>query len=275
MCYSTIVVPCYNEANRLDVQAFLGFAHRDAGCRFLFVNDGSTDGTLPILQGLSRAGPGRFRVLDLPRNLGKAEAVRRGVLEAAGSEPERIGYWDADLATPLAAIGDFSRVLDEHPRVQVVLGSRVRLLGRSIHRRVPRHYLGRAFATAASLALRIPVYDTQCGAKLFRATPEIVSLFDEPFRSRWIFDVELLARFIAARRPADGPAEERLYELPLTHWEDVAGSKLRLRHFLRAALELTAIGLELRARRQAADAAGRTIPFPVRTHRHPPDKEAA
>lgn len=274
-CRTTIVVPCFNEASRLDVQAFCEFVQHDSDCRFLLVNDGSTDQTLSVLVGLTRCSPDRFRVLDLTANSGKAEAVRRGVLAAAAEKPEWIGYWDADLATPLSAIADFSRVLDTHADVQLVLGSRVQLLGRSIHRRMIRHYLGRIFATAASIVLRLPVYDTQCGAKLFRATPEMVSLFAEPFRSAWIFDVEILARFLAARRNAWSPVESALYELPLALWEEVGGSKVKPRHFLRAAFELIAIDRDYRARRRSGNSAGSVLPFPRPAHQPLPERKVA
>lgn len=247
----TIVVPCYNEAARLPTGEFLEFAERNASCRFLFVNDGSTDRTREVLESLTRLAPGRFALHSLPRNRGKAEAVRQGVLEAARQRPEHIGYWDADLATPLESIPDFCDVLDRNQHVQMVLGSRVRLLGRVIRRRPLRHVLGRGFATAASIVLGMAVYDTQCGAKLFRATPDMAALFAQPFQSRWIFDVELLARLVVARRAAgSSPAETALYELPLSQWQDVSGSKVRPRHFIRALFELTAIAIRYRLARR-------------------------
>jgi glycosyltransferase involved in cell wall biosynthesis len=186
-----VVIPCFNEANRLDLRAFVEHSVR-GDAALLFVNDGSSDDTGDVLDELCAINPANFSALHLPRNCGKAEAVRQGVLRAFQRQPAYIGYWDADLATPLDAIGEFRAYLAANPRVEMLLGARVRLLGRTIERRISRHCAGRVFATAASWVLQLPVYDTQCGAKLFRATDRTRLLFAEPFRSRWIFDVELL-----------------------------------------------------------------------------------
>jgi dolichyl-phosphate beta-glucosyltransferase len=239
---SVIVVPCYNEAARLDVTAFKSFLERSHGVAFLMVDDGSTDGTSQMLEQLRSAAPQRVSVLGLGENVGKAEAVRRGIKLALRRSPASVGYWDADLATPLKAILNFRAVLDQRPETVLVMGSRVAMLGREIRRSWKRHLLGRTFATAASLVLGLTVYDTQCGAKLFRVTRETAALFDRPFRARWIFDVELLARMVASARRGDRcPAAEAIYEYPLERWQDVAGSRLKSHDFLVAISDLAAI----------------------------------
>ena len=242
MLETVIVVPCFNEAERLPRNPVLRFAQEHPEIHLLLVNDGSSDGTLALLQDIAAASTGNISVEDQQPNQGKAEAVRTGVLAAYAMSPRFIGYWDADLATPLEEIPRFIAVLEERPKVEIVFGSRVKLLGRSIERRAVRHIMGRVFATVASLTLGLPVYDTQCGAKLFRATPAMGRLFAEPWITGWIFDVEWIARLIETRRINDQPpAQEVIYELPLRTWHDVAGSKLKPRDFLRAIFEMAAI----------------------------------
>jgi glycosyltransferase involved in cell wall biosynthesis len=205
----------------------------------VFVDDGSTDGTPAILADLAARSRGMVRVLTLNENVGKARAVQLGVQSAFDSQPDFVGYWDADLATPLSALREFLDVFDRHPDVDIVMGARVKLLGRDVSRSPIRHYSGRVFATAASMALGIGVYDTQCGAKVFRVTEPVRQAFAAPFRSKWIFDVEILARYVSAMgRTA---AESRIFELPLKQWTAVPGSKLRLTHAIRAAWDLAVI----------------------------------
>ncbi len=236
MAGAQIVVPCFNEAQRLRADAFRAYCARVSDVDFLFVDDGSTDRTLDVLRELERALPGRVMVLALERNSGKAEAVRRGMLAALKSGAELAGYWDADLATPLEEIGRFRHVLATHSGVDLVLGARVQLLGRLVRRRAIRHYLGRVFATGVSLFLRLPIYDTQCGAKLMRADAGLAPLFEERFCVNWTFDVEMLARLTRLRGLS--AARASLYELPLEHWEDVAGSKVKPSDFAVAFAEI-------------------------------------
>ncbi len=246
-----VVVPCYNEARRLRIEAFAAFFASPAseGVQLLFVNDGSRDATLAVLQALRSRFADRVRVLDKQPNGGKAEAVRHGMLHALALPGCSVtGFWDADLATPLAQIPDLAQVLAANPFFTMVFGARVRLLGRHIQRMPLRHYLGRVFATVASSMLRLPIYDTQCGAKLFRITPELAEVLREPFRSRWIFDVELLARFMARHRGDPDSVRGVIYEYPLPEWTDVAGSKVGPLDFFKALGELVRIRRQYLAR---------------------------
>lgn len=239
MLRAIIVVPCYNEAKRLSREAFLAFFRQRVSLGVIFVNDGSTDDTLAVLNSIASEFPEQASVLDFTINQGKAEAVRSGILHALGSKPKYVGYWDADLATPLSDIERFCEVLDHNEAADIVFGARVQLLGRHIKRAALRHYLGRVFATIASTVLSLRIYDTQCGAKVFRTTVLTGRLFEQPFLSRWVFDVEILARLIhLSRQGASRPPADLVIEYPLEKWTDVGKSKVRPRDFLRAVLDL-------------------------------------
>lgn len=234
-----IVVPCFNEQERFSPEAFRKFAEQWRDGAFLLVDDGSTDNTLHILKDLEGSMPNSFAVLGLPKNVGKAEAVRSGFQRAFQSAPEYVGFWDADLATPVDAVPLFETVFAGKPATEMVFGARVKLLGRRINRNALRHYLGRVFATAVAVVLGIEIYDSQCGAKLFRNSSSLRAIFNEPFLSKWIFDVEILARFIILKRPLTPiDVADFVYELPLPEWIDKKGSKLRAVDFGRALVEL-------------------------------------
>ena len=239
-----LVVPCYNEAARFDSAAFARALAKNADFALVLVNDGSTDDTSATLHDLARRSPERVEVVDQPNNAGKAEAVRQGMLTAFASGAEMAGYWDADLATPLDALGDFVSDLDADADVDIVLGARVAMLGHEIQRSAIRHYAGRVFATLASVTIGLPVYDTQCGAKLFRCNAKTRALFDEPFGSRWVFDVELLARYLE-----NGGSPSGIREQALARWTDIAGSKVKPSDFLGGIVELARIKRRYRRRR--------------------------
>ncbi len=234
-----LVVPCHNEAPRLDPEAFLHFVATHPGVQLVLVDDGSLDATGEILERMRAAAPAAVTTLRHSPRRGKGEAVRAGILAGLAQRAALVGFFDADLSTPLRAIDDFLAVLRDRPAVEFVLGSRVMLMGRDIERKATRHYLGRMFATAASHALDLPVYDTQAGAKILRVNAATATLFAAPFRSAWIFDVELIARYLRlAVAPGEPARRDRLYELVLPAWHDRPGSKLRWYDFVRAVVEL-------------------------------------
>lgn len=243
---ATIVIPCYNEAVRLDQAAIISALDEMPWLRFCLVDDGSTDNTAALLVELQQRAPDRIDVLHLGRNCGKAEAVRRGLLRVctsySGATPALCGFWDADLSAPLSELALLAAAFEAEPAIEWVWAIRLRALGRTITRGALRHYLGRAFATATSLVLGLGAYDTQCGAKLFRVTPLLLDVISEPFLSRWVFDVEMLSRADALLRSDGGRrVADIVYEQPLRAWHHRAGSKVRPLDFVRASLELLRI----------------------------------
>lgn len=236
-----IAVPCFNEAQRIDPAAVHDLVDRTSA-RVLLVDDGSTDGTPKRLHEIAAGRPGSIEVVELTPNAGKGEAVRIGLLAGLDGRAQIVAYCDADFAAPPAEIARLIGIVRARSDLDVLIGSRVGLLGHDIRRSLARHYLGRLFATASSLALRLQVYDTQCGAKVMRATPTLRRALAEPFRSRWAFDVELLARLV---RPRDGhgiPAGA-LLEVPLESWRDVGGSRLDAPGAALAVVELARLAM--------------------------------
>lgn len=235
-----IVVPCYDEADRLDVAALLELA-RATGGTVIAVDDGSRDGTGALLAEAARHHGDALQVLNLTVNGGKGEAVRAGLRAGVAAGAEIVGYYDADLATPPEEMARLVGEARGHPERAVVLGSRVGLLGHEIHRSMWRHYLGRIFATASSAALGLAVYDTQCGAKVFRVTPALRAALTDAFESRWSFDVELLGRLVSA-----GTDPATMIEVPLRAWRDVSGSKLGVGAGATAAWDLVKVARRVR-----------------------------
>lgn len=228
-----IIVPAYNEFNRLDTNKFQSFCDKNKNIHFLFVDDASKDDTVLKIRELINQDAASFSVLSLPRNLGKGEAVRNGMLESFKSQPIYVGFWDADLSTPLDEIPRFLEILNTQADIFLVTGARVRLLGRDIERRNLKHYLGRISATLISMLLGIPCYDTQCGAKIFRLTQVIRCIFSDPFTSKWIFDVEILSRFLKhARTDSAYHPQQCVYELPLLTWTDTIDSNVKAKDYL-------------------------------------------
>lgn len=235
--YNSIVlaVPCFNERHRLEVAQFAKDAIKN-DLQILFVDDGSTDGTADFIAN-QIAGIPHLAILRHPKNRGKGATVRMGMLHLAEHHPEAawIGFWDADLSTRLAEARRMLRFLEmEGGGYDAVWASRVMRGGSRITRSFKRHLFGRLFATAAGEFLNVRIYDTQCGAKLFRRDVVECS-FREEFVSRWIFDVELCLRL----------GQKRILECPVTAWSDTPHSKVSLlRDFPGVARDLLHIRLK-------------------------------
>ncbi|WP_447636455.1 glycosyltransferase [Flavobacterium microcysteis] len=226
MNQTLFIIPFYNEGKRISFEEYLQIMGASNEIDFLLINDGSSDDTLDILNKLSEKLE-NCTVYSLSQNSGKAEAIRQGILHSE-KRYEYIGYLDADFSTP---VSEMIRLLDNaknDKKLNIVLGSRVKLLGNQVVRSQARHYFGRIFATIISkIILRVPVYDTQCGAKIIKA--DIAKkLFEKPFLTRWIFDVEMLLRY----KISYPDFLIAVKEFPLETWIEKGNTSIKLKEFL-------------------------------------------
>ena len=238
-----LVIPCFNEVARLAGQNIAELvANDDVGV--VLVDDGSDDGTRELMFNIKNAVAG-VDVLVLKQNMGKAEAVRRGMNHALTLGAKVVGYLDADFATPAKDMLALLNKLEAND-VKVCLGSRWLHLGAKIDRTAFRHYGGRVFATIASSVLKLNIYDTQCGAKAFCVSEVLVRSISEPFLSRWAFDVELIGRLLNDASEDARYTEQDFIEIPLQTWRDIRGSKIRIADMVTATFELLLISRALK-----------------------------
>jgi len=202
-----------------------------------FVNDGSTDGTQSVLQKLCEKFPATVNLISSPKNLGKAEAVRMGMLHCLkNTDFEYIGYSDADLSAPLEEFLTLKNYMTGE--IEFCFGSRILKIGSVIERSGKRHYTGRIIATFISNVLDLKVYDTQCGCKLF--SRELAAyLFEKHFISTWLFDVEIFARILS--KYGKQKALTKMLEIPLVKWINKDGSKVKATYFFKLWIDLLKI----------------------------------
>ncbi len=221
-----LVVPCYNEENRINIPCYLESLQKLPHLHVVFVNDGSKDNTLQVLQSLKNQLPQQISILDLKTNAGKANAVFEGFQTVIALQPDYLGYIDADLAVSLEEFQTLITIAKQENK-NFVFGSRWKRIGSNIDRKMSRHYIGRIFATIASSILGLDVYDTQCGAKVFDLQTA-KHVFSKPFTVNWVFDVEIFFRLLQIY-PREKFAEYAT-EFPLKEWRDVEGSKVKFSH---------------------------------------------
>ena len=222
-----IVVPCYNEADRLPFSQFENFLSLQPKVSVFFVNDGSIDKTEKVLMGLKNQFPNQIEVFNIRQNGGKANAVLTGFRQVLTQKGfDKVAYLDADLATSLEECHRLSAQINE--KVVLAFGSRILKLDNQIKRKWYRFLLGRFVATAISNTLKLNIYDSQCGCKIFEfQTAE--KIFDEPFISKWLFDVEIFFRMIHLFGRSE--IQNHLREIPLKTWVDTPDSRVSPLYF--------------------------------------------
>jgi len=224
-----IVIPCYNEADRIPISQFERFLPSNPKVSVFFVNDGSKDKTEAVLLALKDEFTSQIEILHLEENQGKANAVYKGMqLVLRKNHPYKIAYLDADLATSLEECLRLSKSVKE--KIVLAFGSRILKLDNQIKRKWYRFILGRLVATAISSSLKLSIYDSQCGCKIFESQTA-KKIFDQPFISKWLFDVEIFFRMI--RLYGRNEIQNHLREIPLKKWVDTPDSRVSPLYFFK------------------------------------------
>lgn len=231
---TAIIIPCFNEQARLNLESIVQFLSARKNFLALLVNDGSSDQTAQVLEEIKKQLPEQVRIISHQKRKGKAEAVRSGLIESLKDPEVSIhGYLDADLAVSLEEFERLSELMRNSGK-SFILGSRIKKVGSRISRNEFRHFYSRFIATLVGYATRLDVYDTQCSAKMFR-TELVPVITAEPFRTKWLFDVELIDRI----RKQVGELNDHGHEEPLLAWDEKKGSKLKWYNLFRILRELS------------------------------------
>jgi CheY-like chemotaxis protein len=238
-----VVIPCYNEEERLLSVEFLDFVDKHSGYHLCFVNDGSKDKTLEVLNKLRKGRESFITVYDCEKNGGKAEAVRLGMLHMAKkTDLDYIGFLDADLSTDLA---DFDELVStiENSDYKIVSGSRISRMGADITKESARKIISLTINYIIRKILKMEFKDTQCGAKIFHK--DVIEIaFNNKFLTKWLFDVEI---FIRIRKHFGlDRAKQILCEKPLKRWIHADGSKLSMKDSIKIMGQLGQIAWVLR-----------------------------
>ncbi|WP_299533091.1 response regulator [Ulvibacterium sp.] len=235
-----VVIPCYNEEERLLSSEFKAFAHKNLGYHLCFVNDGSTDNTLAVLEELKQANPTNISVYNCEKNGGKAEAVRQGMLHLIKDQQfDYVGFLDADLSTDFWDFDDLVKTI-ENSDFKIVSGSRISRMGADITKESARKIISKTINLIIQTILGMPFKDTQCGAKIMDR--EIAAtVFQKRFITKWLFDVEIFMRM--RKFYGKDEAKRLICEQPLKRWIHADGSKLSMKDSIKIVGQLGQIAL--------------------------------
>lgn len=235
-----VVIPCYNEENRLSSALFKDFIDKNVGYHLCFVNDGSTDNTLAVLEKLRKGNEENISIVNCTKNGGKAEAVRQGIQYLTRhSSVDYIGFLDADLSTDFRDFDDLVQTIG-NSEFKIVSGSRISRMGANIAKESARKIISTTINLIIQTILGMPFKDTQCGAKIMDR--DIATLmFEKKFITKWLFDVEIFMRM----RKYYGKEVVKKYicEQPLKRWVHVDDSKLSMKDSMKIVGQLGQIAL--------------------------------
>jgi len=193
-----------------------------------------------LVRKLAQQHPILLEPLLLDPNRGKGGAIYAG-WDAAAPEVEWLGFADADGATSAHEVKRLvCAAMDPASPYDVLAGSRIQMMGRTVQRTLKRHITGRVFATMASVLTGLSLYDSQCGCKMIRRC-SYLAVRAQLTETRFAFDMDLLVHL--ARSGA------KISEFPVD-WADIPGSKVSL---FRDSLQMFVALWQLRRRLENKD----------------------
>lgn len=214
----SLVIPCFKEEDRLPF--FLKELHKRVlefpEVEFLIVDDGTPQKFFfNLREKLSPYLSEQIRLFHYEVNLGKGNAISYGLTHAKG---QILGFVDSDGAIPAMEVFRLIQYIQSSPRLDLLAGSRILMLGKRVERGLKRHLSNRIFATYFSNLFGIKMYDSQCGIKLFKREA-YESIKEKITDKRWLWDTQLIVQF-----HRNGFLME---EIPID-WSDQPGSKVSL-----------------------------------------------
>ncbi|GAB4032430.1 MAG: glycosyltransferase family 2 protein [Elusimicrobiota bacterium] len=212
----SVVIPAYNESKRIGatIRSIMSYiSKRGKDFEFVFVDDGSTDGTKEeIISALN--GFKSYRILSHDKNRGKGAAIKTGMLAASG---DWILFTDSDMSTPIEELEKFFPLFDG--RFGAVIGSR-KMKGANVEVRQGflRENMGKVFTFLSNLILGTSYSDFTCGFKCFEK--EISKkIFSAQKIENWSYDSEILYLVVKYKIP--------VAEVPV-RWKNDPNTKVRL-----------------------------------------------
>lgn len=171
----------------------------------IVVDDGSTDRTAALADGLAEAHPGVVKAVHHPTNLGYGAALRSGFRAARF---EHVGFTDGDRQFAVADLGRLTARMSEPDRPDVVVGFRIQRADPLI-----RTLYARSYRLANRIFFGLRAIDVDCACKLFRRDA-LRGLQVESGGA--FFSAELLIKLGAAHRS--------IVEVGVPHYARTAGS---------------------------------------------------
>ncbi len=209
--YLSIIIPAYNESERI-IPTIGAVSHAVSSMgmpwELLISDDGSRDDTISQVEDLNLAN---LRVIKAPKNMGKGNAVRQGMLAARGKI--RV-FTDADNSSPIEELPKLLKALESGSTVAI--GSRGMADSEVVGKSGLRALMSDVLNAIVKIGLHLPYNDTQCGFKAFEASAA-EAIFGAQTIPGFSFDLEVL--YLAGR------FGYRVSEVPIT-WYDAPGSKV-------------------------------------------------